>query len=99
MTAIQQKPSNMRQLLNKRDFRSVFMGGLISDIGTYFTLIALIFLVIQIGISQDMSELEITQATALVITVQLIPSLLLGPFAGVLVDRFDRKKIMILSDL
>ena len=32
-------------------------------------------------------------------TARMLPAILFGPFAGALVDRFDRKKIMILADI
>jgi len=46
--------------------------------------------------------LELTGSTLLMGTVMLcnmLPNILLGPFAGVLADRFNRKKLMIISDV
>ena len=46
--------------------------------------------------------LELTGSTLLMGTVMLcnmLPNILLGPFAGVLADRFNRKKLMIFSDI
>ena len=34
-----------------------------------------------------------------VMTARMLPAILFGPFAGAFVDRFDRKKIMILADV
>ena len=42
---------------------------------------------------------EPAAATALVLTARVAPSLFLGPFMGVLVDRYDRKLLMRIADL
>ncbi|MHA2364689.1 MAG: MFS transporter [Candidatus Hodarchaeales archaeon] len=86
-------------LLKDRNFFAIFMGGFISDIGTYFTLIAMIFLVLDISTGLNMSEAEATQALVIAFVIQLIPSLIIGPFAGVIADNYDRKKIMIFTDI
>src|SRR5438552_2249582 len=38
-------------------------------------------------------------ATSAVLTARLLPSILFGPVAGALVDRMDRKHIMIVADV
>lgn len=46
--------------------------------------------------------LEITGSTALMgmlSAVTMLPKIILGPFAGVFVDRWDRKKLIVLTDL
>jgi len=40
-----------------------------------------------------------TRLIALMTTFSLIPVFILGPIAGVLVDKFDRKKVLIVADL
>ncbi len=89
----------VRELLRNRDFAVLFSGQTLSDIGSNFTFIAYLFLIISIGKGLNLSEGEITKALALVTMFQLVPTLLFGPFAGVLVDRFDRKKIMLSMDI
>lgn len=95
---LQTEPQNTSVLKNL-DFMKVLSGGLISDIGTNFSFIALLFLAVRIGESNGASTGEIAASIALITVFQLIPSILIGPFAGVFVDRFDRKKIMIVSDI
>ncbi|MCY3413895.1 MAG: MFS transporter [Candidatus Heimdallarchaeota archaeon] len=84
-------------VLKNRNFSLVFLGGLISDIGSNFAFIAFLFLAIQF--TSHLSDAASAQAVALIMVVQIIPSLVVGPFAGVFVDRFDRKKIMVAADL
>ncbi|MHA2249936.1 MAG: MFS transporter [Candidatus Kariarchaeaceae archaeon] len=87
----------VRKLLKSRDFSSLFIGGLISDIGSYFTYIAVIFLAI--AKTDHLSIQQSAQAVAIITVMNIVPSLFIGPFAGVITDRFDRKKLMILADL
>ncbi len=87
----------VNNLKNNGDFIILALSGLVSDIGSSFTFIASLFLVLDITlpISQEFSA----QAVALVTIFRLIPTIFIGPFAGVFVDRYDRKKILIISEL
>lgn len=78
-------------LFKKKDFALVIIGNLVSRIGTYFQEFAL-----------SLYVLEITGSAtkfASILTVTAIPQIILGPFMGVFADRFDRKKIIVYSDL
>ncbi len=83
-------------LLGNRNFSALFLGGFISNLGSYFTSIAIIFLAL--SFTSHLTENEATQAVALMTTFTIAPMLLLGPIAGVLSDKFDRKKIMVFGD-
>ena len=85
MTAARQTP-----VLGMRMFFMVWIGQVVSLIGSSLTGFALIVWTYQ----QTNSVMQ----TSLTILAQQIPSILLAPFAGVLVDRWDRRWIMILSD-
>lgn len=91
------KKPGLGQLLKNRNFSAVFLGGLISDIGSNFAFIAIMFLAI--SFTSDLSLEASAQKVALILVIQIIPTLIMGPFAGVLVDRFDRKKIMAYADI
>jgi MFS family permease len=93
---VEQKRPNAFSLLKNRDFSALFIGGFISNIGTWFTYVAVIFLAIEI--TSHLSPTESTQAVALLTTCTLLPMLVLGPLAGALVDKFDRKKVMVFAD-
>ncbi len=74
-----------------RDFVIVWAGQLVSMLGTGMTNFALSFWIFE----------QTGEATALTLAIFFFvaPSILLSPIAGALVDRFDRKTIIILSDL
>lgn len=73
-----------------RTFLIVWFGQLVSLTGSNLTTFALgvwVFL-----------QTRSTTAFALIHAFSSIPAVLLGPFAGVFVDRWDRRKAMLLSD-
>ena len=76
----------MLAVLRRRDFALLWFGGLISMTGDWLLLAALPFYVY--------SRTGSTIATALIITAELLPNFLLTTFAGVYVDRWDRKRVM-----
>ena len=72
-------------------FFIVWFGQLVSLVGTSLTGFGLsIFIFQETG--------SVTQLAA-VLLASLVPRLIVGPFAGALVDRWDRRKAMLLSDL
>lgn len=75
-------------IFNSPGFRWLWLATLVSKLGDWIGFIALNIYVF------DMTK----SATALagVLAVQAVPSLLLGPFAGVIIDRFSRRRIMII---
>ncbi|HEX5578419.1 MAG TPA: MFS transporter [Candidatus Limnocylindria bacterium] len=77
--------------MRRRDFALLWFGGLISMTGDWLLLAALPFYVY--------SQTGSTVATALIITAELVPNFLLTTFAGVYVDRWDRKRVMVLTSL
>lgn len=81
----------IRSLLGIADFRRLWIAQLISDIGDSLTLFSLLFLV------QRLTGDEGAVASVLIATA--LPTLVVGVFAGVWVDRWNLKKTMIGSDL
>lgn len=80
------------QLLKQnRNYRMTWAGQVVSEIGDHFNTIAVFGLVYQTTHSGF--------AVSGVMLARAIPMLLAGPLAGVALDRFDRKKVMIASDL
>src|SRR3984885_1643305 len=78
-------------LRNNRNYRFTWMGQVVSEIGDNFNNIAVFAL-----------AMELTHSGLVIMGVMLsraIPAITIGPLAGVLLDRFDRKRIMIASDL
>jgi MFS family permease len=83
---------SFHQLLRRnRNYRRVWMGQVVSEIGDHFNNIA----VFSLALSTTRSGLVISW----IMISRAIPAILAGPLAGVTLDRFDRKQIMILSDV
>jgi CRP-like cAMP-binding protein/sugar phosphate permease len=78
-------------VFRNRDFRYLWTAQLVSTIGSSLTDLAAGILVFQ--------KTQSALAVGLMLMATAIPSLVVGLVAGVFVDRFSRKKIMIASDL
>jgi DHA3 family macrolide efflux protein-like MFS transporter len=72
-------------------FSIVWFGQLVSIMGTAMTKFALLIWAYE--------QIGKASTTALLGFFSILPSVLLSPLAGAVVDRFNRKKIMLLSDL
>lgn len=81
----------MLATLRHRDFALLWVAGLISVAGDFALMIALTLHAYALTGSAI--------ATGGVFAATLIPSVLLGSFAGVFVDRWDRKRTMVTADL
>jgi predicted MFS family arabinose efflux permease len=74
-----------------RDFWLYFSGQLVSQVGSSFTLFALPLLVFKL--THSATNLALTTAS------NFVPYLLFGLVLGALVDRVDRKRMMLLTDV
>jgi MFS family permease len=81
----------MLQALRIRDFRLLWGGGLVSALGSWLLTIAIPARVFLLTGS--------LRATGLTVAAEYLPLLLLGPVAGVLADRWDRRRLMITANL
>src|SRR6476660_5322653 len=86
-----QQAVGFRDLMKNRNFRFLWLGQVISDFGDSLTNLALLFLINKLTGS--------TAALATMLIVLTVPQITFGLVAGVYVDRLDRKRIMIVSDL
>lgn len=78
-------------LRSNRDFRSLYLASLISLGGDWFLIVALFGLVLELT-GQAI-------AVALTIAVQDLTYFVASPFAGILADRLDRRRLMVAADL
>ncbi|HTQ56718.1 MAG TPA: MFS transporter [Bryobacteraceae bacterium] len=78
-------------LRGNRNYRYTWIGQVVSEIGDHFNNIA----VFSLALANTRSGLVVSG----VMLSRAIPAVLAGPIAGVLLDRLDRKRVMIASDL
>jgi MFS family permease len=78
-------------LRRNHNYRNTWIGQVVSEIGDHFNNVAVFGLVL----AQTHSGMVVTG----VMLARAIPAILAGPLAGVLLDRFDRQRMMIASDL
>ncbi len=77
--------------IKNKDLSLLLAGQLVSQVGDKFHMIAISFWVLETtGSSSKMG---------IVLAASLIPSLILGLFSGAFIDRYDRKKIIVATDL
>jgi predicted MFS family arabinose efflux permease len=79
------------QALRIRDFRLLWIAGTVSSLGSWLLILAV---PTQVFLSSDSLA-----ATGLALAAGYLPQLVLGPIAGVVADRWDRRWLMIGADL
>ena len=85
------KRGRLREVLRHRDFRLLLSGYAISATGDWLYSVALIVYVFEITGSPGW--------VAITSIVRFAPVIVLGTFGGVIADRYDRKRVMIVADL
>src|SRR5882724_11581516 len=83
-------PSPGALLRHNANYRNTWIAQVVSETGDYFNNVAVFALVMEkSGSGMVVSGVMLARA---------IPAVMEGPIAGVLLDRFDRRRIMIASD-
>jgi MFS family permease len=80
-----------RLLVHNRDFRRLWLAQLVSLGGDWFNTVALV------GAVLDLTGSALN--SGLVITAGILPQFLFAPIAGPAADRFNRRKLMVISDV
>jgi MFS family permease len=78
-------------LRRNRNFRLLYVGQAISQLGDWFNSVAVYALLLDLTGSAT--------AVAWMMIVQFLPVAIVGPVAGVVVDRVNRRRVMIAADL
>jgi DHA3 family macrolide efflux protein-like MFS transporter len=91
MEAASPKRAPFSEVLRNRNFLALWLGQVISQIGDSFTYLALLITVNRLTGS--------TVAMGFMVISLSLPQLMFSFLAGVVVDRVDRKRVMVLSDL
>src|SRR5690242_16111946 len=94
MPTLDQNPTGLRfalRALNSRNYRLFFAGQSVSLIGTWMTRIATSWLVYRLTNS--------AMLLGVIGFAGQIPTFLLAPIAGVWVDRLDRHKVLVITQI
>ncbi len=81
----------MLAVLRRRDFGLLWLAGLVSVAGDWVLMTALPYVVYD--------RTGSVLATAGMVAAQLAPSIVLSSFAGVFVDRWDRRRVLVVANL
>jgi dTMP kinase len=90
LTSSEQDGGSYLTLLKNRNFRRLFLAQCVSSLGDWVGVIA---------IAVFANHIQGATGVGLVMTARVLPGFLVGPLAGVLADRFDRKRLMVVADL
>ena len=81
----------MLRVLRQRNYALLWFGGFVSQLGDF---------VLFVGLPYEIYRLTgSTLATAGMVLAFLVPDILLGSVAGVYVDRWDRRRLMVVVNL
>ncbi len=83
--------SYWRLVRDNRNFRRLWLAQIVSEMGDWFYIVAIYSLLLQFTGK--------AQSLGLALVLQVLPSTLVGPTAGVINDRIRRKYVMIAADL
>jgi MFS family permease len=78
-------------LRTNRSFRLLWFGQVVSQMGDWFDTIAVYTIALHLTGS--------SRSVALIMVARFLPTVVLGPGAGVIADRFSRRSIMIAADI
>src|SRR5437660_974260 len=81
----------LQLLRQNRNFRLLYIGQAISQLGDWFNAVAVYALLLDLTGSAT--------AVAWMLITQYLPVALVGPLAGVIVDRVNRRRLMIAADV
>lgn len=82
----------MQLLRRNQSFRRLWIGQVISELGNWFNFIA------ALGLVRVVSHAA-PEVTTLLLLARLVPFTLFSPLAGAFVDRWSRRRVMIVTDL
>lgn len=85
--------STVVRLFGSDDFFRLWLAQVVSALGDWIGFVAIVAIATRVGGDSPAA------AVSLVMSARMIPGFFLAPVAGVLVDRWDRKKVMVACDL
>lgn len=85
-------PPETLRVFGTRSFRRLWFAQVVSSTGDWIGLIAILAIAARVSDNSG-------AAVSLVMMARVVPGFFLGTIGGVLLDRFDRRKVMVVSDL
>jgi dTMP kinase len=85
-------PSAPWRVFGSKTFFRLWIAQVVSSLGDWIGLIAILAIAARVSDNSG-------AAVSLVMTTRVLPGFLLGTVGGVIIDRFDRRKVMVLCDL
>ena len=92
LAAAPDPPTTLR-LFGSRSFFRLWLAQVVSSLGDWIGLVAILALAARVGGSSPEASVGV------VMSARMIPGFFLAPVGGVLVDRWDRKRVMVCCDL
>jgi MFS family permease len=90
VTRVRGAASRTFRSLHNRNFRVFFLGQLVSMCGSWMQIVAQGWLVLRLSHNSG-------SALGVVTALQFLPVLVIGAWSGVVVDRFDKRKLLIVT--
>lgn len=84
-------PAPQWRIFQSRQFVRLFAAQVVSSLGDWIGLVAILAIAGRVS--------ESGAAVGLVMTARMLPGFALAPLGGALIDRFDRRKVMVLCDI
>jgi MFS family permease len=91
MTRVRAAAGGTFRALHNRNYRLFFMGQLVSSVGTWMQTVAVAWLVLKITNSPAQ--------VGLVVAVTFVPTLIGGMYGGLVADRFDKRKVLVITQV
>ena len=88
-------PADYAELFRNRDFRNLSLATVTSALGDWIGVLAILALTVEIMGPTRAAPF----ALGAVMAARVVPAMLLGPVAGVFVDRWNRKRVLIGADI
>ena len=80
------------RVFGSKAFFRLWIAQFVSSLGDWIGLIAILAIAARVSDNSG-------AAVSLVMTTRVLPGFLLGTVGGVIIDRFDRRKVMVLCDI
>src|SRR5882762_11579816 len=80
------------RVFGSRTFFRLWLAQVVSSLGDWIGLIAILAIAARVSNNSG-------AAVSLVMTTRVLPGFLLGTVGGVIIDRFDRRTVMVLCDI